>query len=176
MLGRNLIAFSIVSLFFCGVVAAQTKPVPLPCVPAKQGDTRPWNHNTTILDSYSSDNSKRYIGAFRDKGRNYQLQIYRDLDGVFGELLSPLLEADSPNSRLYDTFFDPKVGTLRFEARFPSGILKFTGVLRSRVVRGTIMQNGRTQTVILRRVKLPVEDSYVSRAQFDCAMILFHRY
>jgi hypothetical protein len=145
-------------------------------LPAQQGDTQPWIHNTAILGSYPGDKSKRHLGAFRDKGRNYELQIHRDTNGVFGELLSPVFEADSPVSRLYETFFDPKDGTLRFKARFPFGNLQFTGVLRGRVVRGTVTQNGRTQTVILRRVKLPSEDGYTSRAQFDCAMILFHRY
>lgn len=46
----------------------------------------------------------------------------------------------------------------------------------NRKVRGTVTQNGRTQTVILRRVELSAEDPYISRAQFDSAMILFHRY
>jgi hypothetical protein len=172
---RNLIISSIVSLFFCGVVFAQTKSGPLPCMKAKHGDTQPWNHNAAVLDSYPTDKSSRFLGVFRDKHRNYELEIYRDGDGVFGEFLSPVLEADSPNSRLYDAFFDPNLGTLRFEAHFPFGNLQFTGVLRGHVVRGTVTRNGRNETVILRRVKLPT-DPYISRAQFDCAMTLFHRY
>ncbi|MDX6288437.1 MAG: hypothetical protein QOH42_236, partial [Blastocatellia bacterium] len=163
MSSKNLIASSIVSLLFCGAVVAQTKPVPLPCAPARKGDTHPWTHNSEVLDSFPKDKSKRNIGAFRDKHRGYELQIYRDAKGVFGELLSPVLEADSPGSRLYDTSFDLKLGTLRFEAHFPFGDLQFTGVLRRRTIGGTVTQNGRSEKVILRRVRLPAEDPYISR-------------
>jgi hypothetical protein len=34
----------------------------------------------------------------------------------------------------------------------------------------------RSENVILRRVQLTAEGTYTSRAQFECAMTLFHRY
>lgn len=155
----------------------QTKQVPLPCVRAKHGDSQPWVHNVEVLESIPADNPKpRYLGAFRDKHWDYQLELYRDSKGVFGELLSPVLDADSPDSRLYDAFFDPKLGALRFEAHFPHGDLQFSGTLRMRTVSGIVTRDGRRERVVLRRVKLPSEDSSTSRDQFDCAMILFNRY
>jgi hypothetical protein len=172
-----LIACVIVSSSCLMTAFTQTtaKRIPLPCVTSKRGDTHPWDHNAEVLSSYPPE-APRYLGSFRDKAWDYELQLYRDAKGLFGELLSPVLESDSPDSRLYDVVFDPKVGTLRFGARFRDGQLHFTGVLHNGVVRGTITRDSRSENVILRRVRISAEDPYTSRAQFECAMTLFHRY
>ncbi len=147
------------------------------CTRAKQGDTRPWVHESEVLSSFPKDNPMpRFVGAFRDKARSYQLQLYRDATGIFGELSSPLLEADSPTSRLYDVYFDPGKATLRFRARFRYGELEFSGVLRSTVINGTFDGGTYTQAVVLRRVQHFDKYPWVSRAQFNCAMLLFNRY
>ena len=149
----------------------------LQCTRAKQGDTQPWIHNSEVLSSFPKDNPMpRFVGAFRDKARLYQLELYSDATGVFGELSSPLLEADSPTSRLYDVYFDPGKATLRFRARFRYGELEFSGVLRSTVINGTFDGGTYTQAVVLRRVQHFDKYPWVSRAQFNCAMLLFNRY
>jgi len=147
------------------------------CTRPKPGDTQPWVHDREVLSSFPKDHPMpRFVGAFRDKGREYQLELYRDATGIFGELSSPLLEADSPTSRLYDVYFDPGRGTLRFRARFRYGQLNFSGILRSTIIKGTVDGGSYTQTVVLRRVRHYDEYSFVSRAQFNCAMLLFNRY
>ena len=147
------------------------------CTRAKQGDTRPWVHDSEVLSSFPKDNPMpRFVGAFRDKARFYQLQLYSDATGIFGQLSSPLLEADSPTSRLYDVYFDPGKATLRFRARFRYGELEFSGVLRSTVINGTFDGGTYTQAVVLRRVQHFDKYPWVSRAQFNCAMLLFNRY
>ncbi len=118
----------------------------------------------------------RFVGAFRDKARDYQLVLYRDATGIFGELSSPLLESDSPTSRLYDVYFDPGTATLRFRARFRYGQLNFSGALRSTVIKGTVDGGSYTQAVVLRRVRHYDRYPWVSRAQFNCGMLLFNRY
>ena len=50
----------------------------------------------------------------------FRLQLWRDAQGFFGELSSPVLDADSPTSRLYDVKWDPAAGRLELLAR-PSG-------------------------------------------------------
>ena len=89
-----------------------------------------------------------------------------------------MLEADSPTSRLYDAVFDSRTGALQFNSRFRDRQLQFSGVLRGRVIEATIIQNNRREKVILKRVKSSNDDEvlFTSRAQFDCAMTLWHRF
>lgn len=178
---QYLIAYAVLLLLCvcCSPAFTQTtaSSTPLPCTPAKHGDTRPWIHEREVLSSYPPDVPPlRFVGAFRDRTWDYQLEIFLDAKGLFGELLSPVLEADSPDSRLYDIAFDPKAGSLRFGARFADGPLQFTGMLRRDMVRGTITRAGRKEHVVLRRIRKIDKHPYTSRAQFECAMILFHRY
>ena len=103
--------------------------------------------------------------------------LYRDTKGFFGELHSPVLEADSPTSRLYNVAFDSKGGTLQFQARFRDGDILFSGSLRGPIVRGNVTRNGRTERVLLRRLRrYEFSWPYRSRAQFDCDMTLNRRY
>jgi hypothetical protein len=51
--------------------------------------------------------------------------------GIFGELLSPVLDADSPTSRLYNPHLDPRTRAFDFVARFSGGERRFEGALRS---------------------------------------------
>ena len=144
---------------------------------AKHGDTQPWVHNSKVLSSFPRDNpAPRLLGAFRDRPRLYQLKLYRDSTGIFGELSSPLLDADSPTSRLYDVYFEPGMGTLKFRARFADEQLDFNGVLRSTFINGTVRKGSYTEAVSLRRDQHYDQYPYVSRVQFNCAMLLFNRY
>ena len=146
------------------------------CVRAKEGDTQPWVHNAEMLSSFPTDNPlPRFLGEFRDETRTYGLELYQDEAGIFGELSTPLLDADSPTSRLYDVFFDPETKTLRFRAEFGDEQLEFTGALRSRMINGTIVRGSQRETVALKRLRQYDEYPFVSRAQFECAMLLFNR-
>ena len=177
MMRKNLIMCGFVLLLSYSALAQTT---PLPCTPAKQGDTQPWIHNSKVLDSFPKDNLlPRFVGEFRDKNWSYEIELYQDAQGVvFGEFSSPVLEADSPTSRLYDAVFDSRTGALQFNSRFRDRQLQFSGVLRGRVIEATIIQNNRREKVILKRVKSSNDDEvlFTSRAQFDCAMTLWHRF
>jgi len=165
--------------------AAATAPQgaePLACVPARSDDPEPWTWNSRILASYRPDTPKpEFVGAFGDDRSQYELSLWRDSKGVFGELRSPVLEADSPTSRLYDPHFDPKTGTVDFTVRFKDGERRFAGTLRSDSVTGTVQHIGRGEPVAWQKLRAnrvhgAASDFYTSRAQFECAMILFRRH
>jgi len=155
---------------------------PLPCVPAASGDTAPWNWESRILESFPPDTPRpAFAGAFGDKNSLYRLDLWRDSKGIFGELRNPVLEADSPTSRLYDPRFDPKTGAVSFTVRLPGGDRQFTGTLRSDSVTGMVRHAARSERVTLRKLRVSqrrgaIDDFYTSRAKFECAMILFRRY
>ena len=160
--------------------ARAQSPAPLPCVPAPAGDFQPWVHNVRVLQSFPPDIPQpRFLGRFASANSQYELHIWRDTAGIFGELLSPVLDADSPSSRLYNLHFDAKSGTLSFTARFPD-THAFDGHLRSSGVTGRIVRGDKSEAIILRRVRPGSLDAALrgvtSRAQFDCQMILFRRY
>jgi hypothetical protein len=162
--------------------AAAEQAEPLSCVPAARTDNAPWIWRTRILQSFPPDTPRpQFVGGFGDSHSEYELHLWRDSKGMFGQLLSPVLEADSPTSRLYDPRFDTKTGAVSFTVRFTDGEWQFSGRLRSDSVTGAVVSAARTQRVVLRklregRVHGAGHDSYTSRAQFDCAMILFRRY
>ena len=173
MNSRFMIAF--ISCLWSGICLAQT---PLPCTPPGRNDTHPWDYKLKVLSSFPWDSPHpRFFGAFRDKSLDYELVLYQDAKGFFGQLHSPVLEADSPTSRLYSVNFDPKRSALKFEARFRDGGLSFSGSLRGRIIRGVVTRNDRTERVSLRRLRgYELTWSYRSRAQFDCSMTLNRRY
>ncbi len=151
---------------------------PLPCTLPEEGDTQPWIHKSKVLESFPKDSPlPRFIGTFRDKNWNYMLDLYQDTKGVFGELSNPVLDADSPTSRLYDVAFDSRTSALQFSAKFWSGQLQFNGVLRGRMIEATVTQNNRTEKVTLKKLKGSSNGEFLfaSRAQFECAMTLWHR-
>src|SRR5438045_3850638 len=79
---------------------------PLACVPAAATDPSPWVHNQQVLDSFPSDvPPPLFLGRF-GSSRAHELHLWQDAAGLFGEWLSPVLDADSPTSRLYDVRFD----------------------------------------------------------------------
>ena len=165
---------------YSNLLADKDKPKSL-CVKAKQDDSQPWIHNLEVLNSFPQDNPlPRYLGAFRDKDWNYQLILYQDAKGVFGNLLSPVLDADSPTSVIYDTTFDSQSGMLKFSAKVQGGKLQFNGILRGRKIKAAIMQHNFNEKVILKRIRWYDDEddevSYKSRAEFDCATFLFGRY
>jgi len=164
---------------FSGAARAQS-PAPLSCVPAAAGDSQPWVHNARVLQSFAPDNPQpRFLGRFASANSQYELHIWRDTAGIFGELLSPVLDADSPASRLYNLDFDAKSGALSFTARFPD-THAFDGHLRSNGVTGRIARGSKSEAIILRKVRPgslgAALQGVTSRAQFDCQMILFRRY
>lgn len=166
-----------------GVASTTFAAEPLRCEAAAPNDGEPWRHNARILSSFPSDDPlPRFLGAFGDSSETYELQLWRDREGVFGELLHPVLDADSPISRLYQASLNPKSGRVTFTARFPDAAIRFEGELTKKAFRGTVAREGRTQTVDLRKLKpaaahgAPDHSHYRSRAQFNCAMALLHRY
>jgi hypothetical protein len=157
--------------------AAVAQTTPLPCVPAGANDSEPWEHTLKVLDSFpAAKPAPVFLGNFPDKKQNYRLRIYSDAQGIFGEISSPVLEADSPTSRLYDLAFNPATGALQFQGKFGYRQIQFTGSLSNQTVRGVVKDGQLSETVVLRKSRASDETSYASRAQFDCAMILFGRY
>lgn len=179
---NTLIFCSLILLLGCNVLAQQPSQAnSLPCTPAKQGDTQPWVHNSKVLASFPKDNPlPRLIGTFRDKNRSYMLDLFQDAKGLFGELSSPVLDADSPTSRLYDIAFDSRTGTLQFSSRFQDGQLQFNGILRGRKIEATVTRNNRAEAekATLKRVRFFADGEvpFTSRAQFECAMTLWRRF
>lgn len=96
------------SLLGMGSLAVQTA-APLACLPADPEDPAPWEHNHRVLSSFPADRPKpQFLGRFSDDDRRYELHLWRDRSGVFGEWLSPVLDADSPVSRPYEVVFDAR--------------------------------------------------------------------
>lgn len=174
--------FAAFVLAFC-VLSTAFAAEPARCEAAASNDGEPWRHNARILSLFPPDDPlPRFLGAFGDNVKTYELQLWQDREGVFGELLHPVLDADSPISRLYQASLNPKSGRVTFTARFPEAAIRFEGALTKNAFRGTFTREGRTQTVDLRQLKpaaahgAPDQSQYRSRAQFNCAMALFHRY
>lgn len=176
---------AIVLLLSPGIIPAATAPSqsePVSCMPAPLNDPAPWVWRVRILASFPADTPRpEFLGGFSDKNSQYELHLWRDAQGIFGQLLSPVLEADSPASRLYDGRFDGKTGAISFSARFPDGERRFAGRLGADSVPATIEHVARSQKVVLRKLRTDrvhgaSDESYSSRAQFECAMVLFRRY
>lgn len=182
MIGRylNLAVFVLLLSFSSVGQQVSSQPTPLPCTKDGRDPSQPWSHNAKVLESFPRDNPlPRYVGAFRDKNWKYQVILYQDAKGIFGKLLTPVLDADSPTSALYDATFDSRSGALRFSAKVGNGQLLLNGVLRGRISQGTVTQHDLNERVTLKRIKWHDDDgdlAYTSRAQFDCAMILYRRY
>jgi hypothetical protein len=170
---------------FVATVGAHTSQTlgPLPCVPPPPGDSAPWVAAARILASFPpATPAPAFVGVFADKDGKYELHLWRDATGLFGEILSPVLEADSPPSRLYDTRYDPGSGAATFSARFPDGEQRFELVLWAGEVSGKVDHAGAHSTVVLQKIAgdhvhgVTQDRSYTSRDQFDCAMVLFRRF
>ena len=152
------------------------------CVPAPVNDPAPWEWISRVLDSFPHDvPGPTWAGSFGDAHQLYQLDLWRDSAGIFGEFRNPVLEADSPTSRLYDVQFDPASGALEFRVRVPVDDTWFSGTLRNDSVTGTLRYRDVSEAVQWRRlpdVSPPnsSHDFYWSRAKFECAMTLWHRY
>ena len=153
------------------------------CVPAAGNDPAPWKWHSRILDSFPPDVPRPvWVGSFADADhRYYQLDLWRDSKGVFGEFRNPVLEADSPTSRLYDVKFDPATGALEFRVRVPVEDTWFSGTLRRDSVAGILRYRDHAEMVEWRRRPdvnqgSGSNDTWSSRAQFECAMTLWHRY
>ena len=174
-----LLVVSVCSL--TSVTVAQPSP-PLPCVPAAPTDTTPWVTRSHILASFPPDVPvPQFLGGFTDAKARYELHLWRASKGVFGQLLAPVMDADSPTSRLYAAHLDANTGAMSFDVRVQDGEWRFKGMLRRNSVTGTLARAGEKEMLVLK--KLPPErvhgaggDSYTSRAQFECAMTLFGRH
>jgi hypothetical protein len=180
-MGKYLILFAIVQTLNLGAAAQQAalQTTPLPCTTEQRDPSRPWVHNSESIDSFPKDDPlPRFMGTFRDKDQNYMLDLYQDSKGIFGELSSPVLDADSPTSRLYDVTFDSRTGALHFSAKFRDGQLQFSGILRGRVIGAAITTDNRTEKATLNIKRYPAGERFLftSRAQFDCGMTLWHRF
>ena len=145
---RQLVMASL--MLFGQIIAGQQ---PLPCVPAAPTDTRPWEYRSRVLESFPPDNPlPRHLGSFRDANRDYRLHLWQDAKGVFGELLSPVLDADSPTSRLYNPQLVSRSGRLIFTVRFPGEQFTFDGQLRGNSLTGRFARGKRIDSVTLRKV------------------------
>lgn len=81
------------------------------CVVADKNDREPWEHNNRVLAQFPPDEPLPvFMGRFVAPDASYELDLWRDRVGVFGQWVSPVLDADSPISRLYDLTFDVKSG------------------------------------------------------------------
>jgi hypothetical protein len=163
-------------------------PEPLPCEQAPRGDPQPWVHRARVLSSFAADDpAPRFVGAFAGHGKRGELELHlwRDARGIFGVLLSPVLDVDSPSGRLRDVQFDEKLGRFAFTARYEGMAFTFAGRLRRGTISGTFTGTYRNGTfpdeVTLRKLGTdeghgaPSDQSYTSRAQFECAMTLIGR-
>lgn len=166
-----------------GVLAPAFAAEPARCEAAAPNDSEPWIHNARILSAYPPASPlPRFLGAFGNSAKTFELQLWQDRDGVFGQLLHPVLDADSPSSVLHQASWNPKTGQARFTALFPQAVIRFKGALTQKAFRGTASREGRTQAIDLRKLRpaeahgAPDRSQYRSRAQFNCAMALFHRY
>jgi hypothetical protein len=156
----------------------------IPCEPPPPGDSRPWEYRAHVLSLFPRATPPlRFVGAFIGPWPDYEyeLHIWQDSKGAFGELLHPVLDADSPISRLLDVQFDPKSGALTFGARFREGDEVYVGRLLGSRITGTVTCRGTTEKLVLRRVGTasahgaPSSTSWVSKDQFECAMAMSRR-
>ena len=154
---------------------------PLPCVPPPVTDGAPWIARARILGSFPADSpTPEFLGGFTDEQAVYEVHLWKDAVGVFGEFLYPVLEADSPTSRLHETTFNSSDGAIGFSLRLPSEKWTFTGHLGPVSLAGSLHRRDKSESLILRRLPLDdvhgaLEHFYISRAHFECAMVLFHR-
>jgi len=159
---------------------------PLPCVRPLLSDGTPWETKSRVLRSFPPDTPRpAFVGTFTDARETYtietyRLHVWRDSKGIFGEIAYPVLDADSPASRLYDAHFDAKSGALSFRAKLGIGELVFSGVLSSNIIKGTLRDESFVKDVVMFRSADDgnygnQRDRYVSRAQHDCEMVLYNR-
>jgi hypothetical protein len=158
---------------------SQDAPV---CARAPADDPEPWKWDSRLLASFPPDvPTPAWVGSYGDAHQMYQLDLWRDSQGIFGEFRNPVLEADSPTSRLYDVRFDSASGKLEFRVQVPVEDTWFSGTLRHDSVAGTLRYRDVTEELVWRRrpdidPANAGDEFYTSRAQFECAMTLWHRY
>ena len=172
----------IVLFLYPGILPAASESEVPSCIAPPLDDPAPWIWRARILASFPPDAPRpKFLGGFRDKNSQYELHLWRDTPGIFGQLLSPVLEADSPASRLYDAHFDGKTGAIGFMVRFDDGERRFMGRLDYNNVTITTEHAARGEKIVLQKLQADrvhgvTAESYTSRAQFQCAMVLFGRY
>lgn len=156
----------------------------IPCDPPPAGDSRPWEYRGHVLSLFPrAEPPPKFIGAFMGSlpDSEYELHVWQDSKGVFGELLHPVLDQDSPTSRLLDAQFDPKSGALSFGARFEKDNEAYVGRLQRSTITGNVTRGGTTAKLVFRRIGAarthgaPSSNSWVSREQFECAMTMSRR-
>jgi hypothetical protein len=163
-------------------VVAQLSNAPK-CVAADKNDREPWEHNDHVLAQFPPDEPLPvFMGRFVAPDASYELDLWRDRVGLFGQWVSPVLGADSPTSRLYDLTFDAKSGAISFATRIPGAGQRFEGRVSDQLIRGTsTLATGKKETIELRKLPLDslgvaLRDGTTSRAGFECEMVLFRRY
>lgn len=101
---------------------------------------------------------------------------WRDAQGFLGDLLSPVLEVDSPSAQLLDVQFGPKSGSLTFIARVRGKEHAFVGPLRRSALKGVFTYQGVSETIVLQKVGpnehhgVPASSAWASREHFACAL------
>jgi hypothetical protein len=167
---------------FATTASAQLSNAPQ-CVAADRNDREPWEHNHRVLAQFPPDEPlPLFMGRFVAPDAWYELDLWRDRVGVFGQWVSPVLDADSPVSRLYGLTFDAKSGAISFTTRIPGAEQRFEGHVSDQLIRGTSTPvTGKKETIELRKLPLDplgvaLRDGTTSRAGFECEMVLFRRY
>ena len=148
----------------------------LPCVRADRLDGQPWVHHSRVLESFPEViPAPTVVGSFQDRDGQFWLRLWRDEQGYFGELASPILEADSPTSRLRNLRWSAETRELSFAAA-PTGVeFRMDGILEEdRFVVARV--SGKTvHGLVLLKEPQTWMSNWKSRAQFECAMELWRR-
>jgi hypothetical protein len=148
----------------------------LPCVPAARTDGQPWVHRSRVLESFPQVSpAPTAVGTYQDKDGEFSLALWRDEHGYFGELSSPVLDADSPTSRLRDVAWRAGTRELRFAAS-PGGVeLRMAGTLVRHGYVVSQLSGKPVHGLVLRKAPHSSMYDWRSRAQFECAMKLWAR-
>lgn len=139
-------------------------------------DGQPWVHHSRVLESFPEViPAPAVVGSFQDRDGQFWLRLCRDEQGYFGELASPILEADSPTSRLRSLRWSAGTRELSFAAA-PRGVeFQVDGILEEdRFVVARVSGKTVRGLVLLKEQKTSMSDGR-SRAQFECAMELWRR-
>jgi hypothetical protein len=125
-------------------------------------------HDARVLRSFPADTpAPKFVGPFSGVGgfMELELHLWRDSRGIFGRLLYPVLDVDSPSGRLRDVQFDEKTERLTFAARYERWDCAFVGRLQGNAISGTFTVGKRPYDAVLR--KLPPDEAPACRATTD---------
>lgn len=126
-----------------------------------------------------------FLGAFvayspGNRSVRYELHLWEDRRGIFGELLLPVFQPGSPRSRLHYVALNRRTGKFRFRTRLNGESIAFSGTRRRESISGLLVRAQRREQVIFHNIGrskahgIPGQ-MYASRAQFENAIDLLER-